>query len=76
LAVRLASLVVIDSDVVEVDEAVYHALRIIYRAEVIGGEIAYEKDGSSDMCGWFTREEASALPLVGLARRGIELAFG
>jgi 8-oxo-dGTP diphosphatase len=76
LAVRLASLVAVDSNVVEVDGTVYHALRIIYRAEVVGGEIAYEKDGSTDMCGWFTRQEASALPLVGLARRGIELAFG
>jgi hypothetical protein len=53
-----------------------HTLHIIYCADVERGNLTYETDGSTDMCGWFTPEEASALPMVGLARRGIELAFG
>jgi hypothetical protein len=52
-----------------------HSLRVIYDVEVIDGELTHEVDGSSDMCAWFTREEALALPMVGLARTGIELAF-
>jgi 8-oxo-dGTP diphosphatase len=76
LQVQLSELVAVNSSVVEADGTTYHGIRIIYRAEVIGGELAYEVGGSTDMCGWFTREQASGLPLVGLARRGLELTFG
>jgi ADP-ribose pyrophosphatase YjhB (NUDIX family) len=75
LQVQLSALVAVNSNVVEADGITYHSIRIIHRAEVIGGELTFEADGSTDMCGWFTREEASVLPLVGLAKTGLELAF-
>jgi 8-oxo-dGTP diphosphatase len=50
-----------------------HAIRIIYRVEVEPGELKVEKDNSTDACGWFTREEAEKLPLVKVAKRGLEL---
>ena len=31
-----------------------HTLRILYRAEVTGGRLRFEKDGSTDMAGWFS----------------------
>ena len=33
-----------------------HAIRIVYRVRVIGGDLRDEIDGSTDTCGWFTLE--------------------
>jgi ADP-ribose pyrophosphatase YjhB (NUDIX family) len=71
LRVRIGELVEVDSIVFENA----HGLRVIYRAEVEGGEMCCEVEGSTDECGWFTKEEALALPLVSLARLGIERAY-
>jgi ADP-ribose pyrophosphatase YjhB (NUDIX family) len=57
-----------------VDEA-FHALQVVYRVDVTGGELRDEVDGSTDRARWFTRDEARALPLVDLAQTGIRLAF-
>jgi 8-oxo-dGTP diphosphatase len=76
LHVSVTELVAVDSRTFELEDQRLHNLRIIYRAEVEDGELTYETDGSTGMCAWFTPREASALPLVGLARRGIDLAFG
>jgi ADP-ribose pyrophosphatase YjhB (NUDIX family) len=58
-----------------VDEA-YHGLQIVYRARIVGGELRDELDGSTDRARWFTREEASDLSLVPLAREALPLGFG
>ncbi len=52
-----------------------HSIRIVYRAQVTGGQLRFEQDGTTDRCEWFTEEEARALPLVELGKEGIELAF-
>jgi len=57
-------------------ECDYHSVRIVYRTEVVGGDLRDETDESTDMAAWFTHEEAAALPLVELGRIGVELAFG
>ena len=51
-----------------------HAIRIVYRVRVIGGDLRDEIDGSTDTCAWFTLEEASRLNLGGLARHALTLA--
>ena len=51
-----------------------HAIRIVYRVRVTGGDLRDEIDGSTDMCGWFTLDEASRLNLGGLARHALTLA--
>ncbi len=56
-------------------ECDYHSVRIIYRTEIIGGDLRDETDESTDMAGWFTRDDAVSLPLVELGRIGVELAF-
>ena len=53
----------------------YHAIRIVYRTEIIGGELRDEADESTDRAAWYTRDDVSALPLVALGRLGFELAF-
>ena len=50
----------------------YHAIRIVYRVAVTGGELQSELDGSTDAAEWFSRDAASELPLVGLARIALE----
>ncbi len=49
-----------------------HAIQIVYRVRVTGGELRDEPDGSTDMCAWFTIEEAFDLHLGMLARRMLE----
>ena len=39
-----------------------HAIQIVYRVRVLGGELRDEPDGSTDMCGWFTTAEAARPP--------------
>lgn len=53
----------------------YHSLRIIYRTEIIGGDLRDETDESTDMAAWFTHEDAVKLPLLEFSRVGVELAF-
>jgi 8-oxo-dGTP diphosphatase len=57
-------------------EVDYHAVRIIYRTEIVGGELRHETDESTDQAAWCAREDVAALPLVELGRLGVELAFG
>ena len=35
----------------------YHSVRIIYRTEIIGGELRHETDESTDRAAWCTRDE-------------------
>jgi len=53
-----------------------HAIQIIYRVRIVGGDLAIEVGGSSDACAWVKRDDLAALPLVELADVGIGLAFG
>jgi ADP-ribose pyrophosphatase YjhB (NUDIX family) len=53
----------------------YHAVRIIYRTEIVDGELRDETDESTDQAAWFTREDLASLPLVELGLLGVELAF-
>jgi len=43
-----------------------HAIRIVYRAHVVGGRLQVERDESTDDVGWFTPDEVDALERVGL----------
>ena len=75
LEVELDGLAKVDSETFHYPDRSLQAIRIIYRAHVIGGVLTSELDGSTDTCEWFPREDALNLPLVPLARLGIELAF-
>jgi hypothetical protein len=50
-----------------------HAIRIVYRVRVTGGELRDEIDGSTDTCRWLTPGEASRLNLGGLAKHALTL---
>lgn len=76
--VALDGLLGVDSFVISAAERVHapgramHALRIVYRAHVTGGELRIEEDGTTDDVAWHTPEEIDVLdrvPLVDLCRR-------
>lgn len=75
LKVSLKGLAKVDSIVFNVTDGKMHAIRFIYRAEILSGELVYEVGGTTDKCEWFTWDEARCLPLVTLAKLGIDLAF-
>ncbi len=52
----------------------FHAVRIIYRVRITGGELRDEIGGSSDTCAWISTSELASLPLVELAWTGARLA--
>jgi ADP-ribose pyrophosphatase YjhB (NUDIX family) len=53
----------------------YHAVRIIYRTEIIGGTLPDETDESTDAAAWFTRAELAGVSLVSGGVMGAQLAF-
>ncbi len=50
-----------------------HAIRILYRVAIVGGELRDEPDGSTDTCRWFAPSEARTLRLGELARHALDL---
>ena len=73
--VRLGELVEVQSELFQNARGALHAIRFLYRARIVGGTLTLEKNGSTDLAAWHTREEAARLPMVPLAARGVALAF-
>jgi 8-oxo-dGTP diphosphatase len=44
----------------------WHGVRIIYRVDIIGGELRGELDESTDAAAWFSRPEIDSLPRTDL----------
>ncbi len=74
--VRIGALLGIHSRVIPANRRVFaedteplHTLRIVYRAEIVGGELRNEKNGSTDRAAWFalTSLPAQRVKLVDLA---------
>lgn len=63
----------VDSRLLKFSDREVHAIRVIYSADVIDGELSVEKTGgSTDACAWFTYEEVKTLPLVHLTIKALE----
>ncbi len=55
-------------------DAPLHTLRIVYRAEITGGALRYEKNGSTDMAAWFARDQLAGLQRVKLVDIALKMA--
>lgn len=44
----------------------FHGIRIIYHAEVLGGDLRYEIEGSTDRCQWHCCDDLDQLTVVDL----------
>lgn len=51
----------------------YHGLRIVYTVDVTGGELTFERGGSTDRAGWFALDDVAGLDRVALVDYGIDL---
>ncbi len=71
LAVQSRGLAGVDSNAVETDEASYHGIRIVYVADVLGGELTYEVDGTTDVCQWWDRAALADAPCVDLVAKAL-----
>jgi 8-oxo-dGTP diphosphatase len=77
---ELGELLGIDSHIVPAEQRFHgateplQAMRIVYRARVVGGELTNEIDGSTDEAAWFDLDEVTALKRVGLVEVGLRLA--
>jgi 8-oxo-dGTP diphosphatase len=49
------------------------AVRVIFSARVVGGELTKEVDGTTDEARWFALDEVAALPQVGLVEIGLDM---
>lgn len=68
----LDDLLGIDSMVLDGDHHRFHALRIVYRAHIVGGQLRDETDGSTDEAAWIPLADVDTLDrveLVDTARR-------
>jgi ADP-ribose pyrophosphatase YjhB (NUDIX family) len=50
----------------------FHAIQIVYRVRVTGGELRHEVDESTDMAAWVPLDEARNLPIVELVERAFD----
>ena len=78
-AARLVSLLGIDSLFLPEDHVTrrppvaWHSLRVVFEAEVVGGELAIEVGGSTDQAAWVPLERVPALNCVSLVEVALRL---
>ena len=74
--VDLDELLGIDSEVVpgRAGAPDWHALRVVYRAHVVGGALRDEVDGSTDRAAWCPLAEVADLPHHGFVDEALRLA--
>ena len=53
----------------------FHGVRILYHAEVTGGALRDEVDGTTDQCRWWTRSQLESLELVDIAQLAVSIIF-
>lgn len=77
--VELDGILGVDSHVIAARDRLHghdalHALRILYRAHIVGGELRNELDGSTDEAAWFRLAEVPDLTRVGLVDVAMRMA--
>lgn len=76
---KLVRLIGVDSKIIPTSERLHgegrpmHALRIVYEAAVVGGELTHEADGSSDEARWVALSGLQLLPRVALVDIGLRM---
>ena len=77
--VRLARVLGVDTHVVPAEQRhvpngrPLRSVRVIFEAEVVGGELTHEVDGTTDEARWIPLDEVAVLPRVSLIDRAIEV---
>jgi 8-oxo-dGTP diphosphatase len=53
-----------------------HSIGVVYRVEIVAGELRNEPDGSTDRAAWLGPDERRGLPMGDLVALGEQVAFG
>lgn len=77
--VELDGILGVDSHVIAARDRLHgreplHALRLLYRAHIVGGELTNELDGSTDEAAWFALSDVPALTRVSLVDIALQMA--
>lgn len=75
ILVSASSVATVDSKFRVSEAEEYHAVRLIYHAQYMSGELRNEVNGTTDRCAWFDRSEIDDLPLIDITKVGISLLF-
>jgi len=79
-SVRITDLTAVDSAhrtlLVSGTETDLHAIRIVYRGDVVDGTLTHELDGSTNLAQWCTCDEVATMEMSDVARIGTRLAWG
>ncbi|GGU75453.1 NUDIX hydrolase [Lentzea flava] len=62
--VEVLRLLGIDSEFREEPDRDYHALRIMYEVRIVGGDLRFEVDGTTDLAQWFPLADIGQLDRV------------
>ncbi|HWD38413.1 MAG TPA: NUDIX domain-containing protein [Fimbriimonas sp.] len=73
--VKNPKLLAIYTAVHELPEVTMQNLEMIYSAEICGGELCHEAEGTTDLCAWLPIEQARTEKLVGLVERALSLVM-
>lgn len=77
--VELDDILGVDSHVIAAKDRLHggnalHALRIVYRAHIVGGELRNEADGSTDEAAWFDLRQVRGITRVSLVDISLRMA--
>ena len=53
----------------------FHGIRILYHADLIGGTLRDEQDGTTDKCQWWAQQALASLDLVDIAQLAVKIVF-
>lgn len=73
LKIRVKNVAGIDSIVVKRDYEDFQGIRIIYHADITGGELRHELSGSTDRCDWHSLQPSPEIRMVELVETGLKL---
>jgi len=70
--VRVDRLLAVESGTWTTDAGVFvHSVNFLYVVEMLGGDLAYEVDGSSDMAAWVPLSDIAGLPHTAIVDQGL-----
>ena len=72
--IALSSIITINSEVIHAKGIDHHAIRILYDASIVGGELASEVDGSTDLAQWLALSDINKYPLTDVAMLAVNIA--
>ena len=75
-AIEAKKLLHVDSNVFEYPDRREHAVLLFYDAQITGGELQHEQDGSTDLCEWVPLGGIASELLTDVAKIGLGLLLG